>query len=33
VCEASNVATGELVAIKKMDLDHQPKKLERLLNF
>jgi len=26
VCEASNVATGELVAIKKMDLDHQPKK-------
>ena len=26
VCEASNVYTGELVAIKKMDLDHQPKK-------
>ena len=26
MCEASNVYTGELVAIKKMDLDHQPKK-------
>ena len=26
VCEASNVYTSELVAIKKMDLDHQPKK-------
>lgn len=26
VCEATNNATGELVAIKKMDLDHQPKK-------
>jgi len=26
VCEAINVTTNELVAIKKMDLDHQPKK-------
>jgi hypothetical protein len=26
VCEASNMVTNELVAIKKMDLDHQPKK-------
>ena len=26
MCEAVNVYTGELVAIKKMDLDHQPKK-------
>lgn len=26
VCEASSISTGELVAIKKMDLDHQPKK-------
>ena len=26
VCEAVNNTTNELVAIKKMDLDHQPKK-------